>query len=136
MFHVVELVGHRLERLIAHESGHRQRNFGQHFPVVHEHLAAADFGESLHGRRHVGRSARITRPHHHDVVRVMAHARSNRATFEPETVDVAEADPAGLLVALDHGDASQVGVRIVDVHLDSVCAHSSLGHADGHRASR
>ena len=53
-------------------------------PVEDHHLTAADLGQAVDRRRHVGRAGIVAGPDDHAVVRVVGDGRRDRAPLEAE----------------------------------------------------
>ena len=72
---------------------------------------AAERLRALRAQRHVA----VVDAHHDEVVRVVGDRRRERPRAQPESAHEPEADAAGAVVALDHGDLRQVALRVGDV---------------------
>jgi hypothetical protein len=103
-----QLLAHMFIGLVAHQAGHRQRDFGNHVAVLGDDEAAADFAQPVGGCGHIG----FCRADNADIVAVMADGRGNGAPFEAEALNEAGGNVAVLAVTLDHRDLEDVAGRI------------------------
>src|SRR6056297_2744348 len=98
-----------LEGRKAHQSGHRQRQFGQHPALMRHDKAALDLRQPVHGKGHVV----ILHPHAGDIVVIVTDGRGDGPTLQSETTPETRGDIAVAPVPLDHRDTYQIagGIR-------------------------
>src|SRR5665213_3718271 len=111
------------ERLVAHQTGNRQRQLLHHAPAFGDDYAAADLGQAAGARRHVG----VADPEHNHVVRVVGDRGCVGAALQPEVGGEAEADPTGGVMPLEDCDLDQVAPRVCN---QSAVTRGGLNHVD------
>ena len=106
--HGAEPFGHPRERLEAHQSRQRQRQFAEHGAIARRHEAAADGDQPVHRGGHVG----VAVADHADIVTVVADRGGQRGPLQAEALDETAADIAVLAVAADHANLQHIVGRI------------------------
>lgn len=93
-------------------------------PLVHDHDAAPVLYDPVGSGGHV----LLIGAYYNDVVGVMGHAGGNGAGLETVALEVADADVAGVLVALDDGDLQNIPFHVDVVAVALVLGDDLAGH--------
>lgn len=88
---------------IAHQAGKRQRQLADNLPMIGQNHTAACLLQAQDGAGHVA----VVCAGDDNVVGIVRNGGGNGAGAEPVTFEVANADMAGCLVALDDGKLEQ-----------------------------
>jgi hypothetical protein len=103
-----QIGAHVFEGSKAHQPGHGQRQFRQHFAITGHDETALDLRKTGRCQRHI----RIVDADTGDVVVIVADGGGDGACRHAKAPHEARGDVAVLAVPLDHGDAQQVARRI------------------------
>jgi len=104
----IEMVGHSLKRLQAHEAGKGQGQLGQDAPTLDGDESSAQRQQPIDGHRHI----LVVRAHHAEVVTVMPDRGGKRPRTKAKALDKPAADVSVTAVALEHTDFEQIVFRI------------------------
>ena len=117
---------HLGERRIRQQAGNGKRALGEHAQAVDRDDPSAELDESLDRKGHVP----VGHADDDEVVRVVGHARGERACLQSRACDEPEPDSPGREVALDHGDLREIPGRARDrlAALDGRLTRQRLGH--------
>ena len=104
----IEMLGHGLKRLQAHQAGKGQGQLGQYSPALDGHESSAQREQAIDGHGHV----LVAGADHADVVAVMADRGGERAPAKAKALHEPAANIAVTAMALEHADLEQIVLRI------------------------
>ena len=113
---LLQLAVHLYQRLVAHDTSHRQRYLTGDGAVLGHHDAAVQRHHLIGGKGHI----LVVGAHHNDIVAVVADGGGHRAVLQAVALDVAQTDMMGVLVPLDNGDLQDIVLRVDAVGIAAV----------------